>query len=106
MDSFNPNIRCPHCGKHNTPSVTGFGRTNLNVRTHFCDSCKQEYKVIVLVEVCADDTPTDMELSELQGRIQWMKQRIKERKNGLVSQVSGYASELARVEAETCGRQN
>ena len=106
MDSFNPNILCPHCGAHNTPSVTGFGRTGLNVRAHACATCRQEYNVLVVVEASACDTPTDMALAGLRSRIAWMKKRISMREAQLITKADGLALELVRVEASTCGNQN
>jgi len=104
--NFNPNVKCPHCGAHCTPSVSGFGRTGLNVREHNCRSCEKDYKVLVYVEASTENVPTDAAMSAIQHRIQWMKQRIRSRKASLVSSVEGLADELVKTEASTCGRQN
>jgi len=104
--NFNPNIKCPHCGAHNTPSVSGFGRTGLNVREHNCRSCGKDYKVLIVVEATTEDIPTDISLASIQHSVQRMKQRIQSRKASLVSNIEGFADELVRTEASTCGRQN
>ena len=106
MDSFNPTIRCPHCGGVNKPSITGWGREGLNNRRHVCKRCKQEYTVVVFVETSTDYKISDMHLSALKSSIEVKKEAIKDMEASLVKENRELAKEYIRVEASSYGRQN
>ena len=106
MDNFNPTVRCPFCDAVNHPSISGWGRTGLNVRLHMCKHCQNEYTTVIYVETATDYKISDMHIGALKSRIAVRKEQIKEMESGLLSKATALAKEYIRVEASTLGSQN
>lgn len=105
MNSFNPAVKCPHCGKTNKPSITGWGREGLNGRLHVCKHCNAEYTVICFVETNKDYKISDIHLSAIKSRIKVKIEAIINMEIGLVNINEKFAKEYMRLEASK-NRQN
>ena len=106
MDNFNPAVKCPHCGKVNRPSISGWGREGLNNRQHTCKHCDEDYTVVVYVETSKDLKISDGHISAIKSKIKYQKVRIREMEQDLLNTNVEIAKEFIRVEASTGGKQN
>lgn len=104
--NFQPTVRCPHCNKVNRPTLSGWGREELNIRYKTCKHCLQDYSVIIYVTTDISLEITDGHISSIKSRIKYLKERTYELKNKLLNQQAEWAEEYIRTEALTRGRQN
>ena len=104
--NFQPTVKCPFCGKPNRPTISGWGREGLNMREKTCKHCQQTYSVVLYVTTDKDLDIVDGTITGIQSRIDHLKKRTRELKQGLLDKHAEWAEEYIRTEASTRGRQN
>lgn len=103
--NFMPAVKCPHCGKLAHPEISGWGG-ELSTRTKYCRSCEKEYRLLVYSFVDTEIDNTSCEINSKRSRIEYLKQRIREKLHKITNKEAEWAEEFMRVEASTGGKQN
>lgn len=83
--NFMPEIKCPHCGNSQHASLSGWGRSGLNVRFKYCRKCEKEFSVVIYVETCTpEELPNDGSIRSLKDSIKYQKEHRKKRQEQLI----------------------
>lgn len=103
--NFMPAVRCPHCGKLAHPEISGWGG-ELSTRIKFCRYCGQEYRLVVYSFADKEVGVTTGLIHSYEDRIEYLKQRMREKLEGVRNREAEWAEEFLRIEMSTGGQQN
>jgi len=103
--NFMPAVKCPYCGKLVHPAISGWGG-ELSTRVKCCRYCEKEYRLVVYSFADKEVGVTTGSIHFYQNKIEYLKQRIREKLNKVRNEYAEWAEEFLRVEQSTGGKQN
>jgi len=103
--NFMPAVKCPYCGKLAHPQISGWGG-ELSTRTKYCRYCGQQYRLVVYATTDTEIQSTTAQVNSYLDRIDYLKQRIREKLNKVNNRCAEFAEEFLRVEMSVGGKQN